>query len=273
VTARRGAVAAIVLGLAFVGPLAAETPKSPKPHDPAETLRFFRATEQKLMDAITKGDRAPWDQVMDDACIMTTEEGQVIGKKQFLEGLRPLPAGLSGDISVQDLTVQPFENVAVVRFLADEWETVFGQRLSTRYRVTDTFRREGADWKMLASHVSVVTQDPPGQEVAKDQWPSYVGTYRLLPDGWSFTVEMRDGLLYGGRDPKKLRPLIPLAPDVFVLSGSLGEWIFVAEKGVVTHLLNFRKFEPLVWTRVQGNAGLARGGRAMLFGLDAIPRR
>jgi Domain of unknown function (DUF4440) len=224
--------------------------QSQKPAAVADLARSFRATEQKLMDAIAKGDKAAWDRVMDPACVMTTEEGQVLGKKQFLEELRPLPAGLAGDISVQDLTVQPVEDVAIVRFLADEWETVFGQRVSTRYRVTDTFRRDGAEWKMLASHVSVVTQDPPAQEVSKDQWPGFVGTYRLLPDGWTLTVELRDGLLYGGRDPKKLRQFIPLAPDVFVLSGSLGEWIFVTDKGAVTHVLNFRKFEPLVWTRV-----------------------
>ena len=226
-----------------------------KPADAAEMLRVFRATEQKLMDAIAKGDKAAWDQAMDATCVYTTEEGQVLGKRQFLDELRPLPAGLSGDISVQELTVQPVQDVAIVRFLADEWETVFGQRVSTRYRVTDTFRREGSEWKMLASHVSVVTQDPAGQEVAKDQWPGFVGTYRLLPDGWTFTVELRDGLLWGGRDPKKLRQLIPLAPDAFVLSGSLGEWIFVTEKGAVTHVLNFRKFEPLVWTRVEASPG------------------
>ena len=230
----------------------AEKPrKGEPPKAAADAVHWFRATEQKLMDAIAKGDKAAWDQVMDPSCVYTTEEGQVLGKRQYLDELRPLPAGLAGDISVQDLTVQPFENVAIVRFLADEWETVFGQRVSTRYRVTDAFRREGSEWKMLASHVSVVTQDPPGQEVSKDQWPGFVGTYRLLPDGWTFTVELRDGLLYGGRDPKKLRQLIPLAPDAFVLSGSLGEWIFVTEKGAVTHILNFRKFEPLVWTRVE----------------------
>jgi len=49
----------------------------------------------------------------------------------------------------------------------------------------------------------------------------------------------RDGALHGGRDPKKL---------------SLGEWIFVTVKGAATHILNFSKFEPLVWTRVEGGA-------------------
>jgi hypothetical protein len=224
----------------------------PKPAEAAEAARSFRGTEQKLMDAIASGDKSAWEKVLDPDWVLTTEEGQLMGKKQFLEELRPLPPGLKGDISVQELTVQHVENAAVVRFLADEWETVFGQRISTGYRVTDTFRRDHEEWKMVASHVSVVTRDPPAQEVSKDQWPAFVGTYRLLPDGWTFTVEMRDELLWGGRDPKKLRQLIPLAPNVFVLTGSLGEWIFVAEKGAATHILNFRKFEPLVWTRVEG---------------------
>jgi hypothetical protein len=48
----------------------------------------------------------------------------------------------------------------------------------------------------------------------------------------------------------RLRPFIPLTPDAFVLSGRLGEWIFVTEKGKASRIVNFRKFEPLVWTRV-----------------------
>jgi hypothetical protein len=36
-----------------------------------------------------------------------------------------------------------------------------------------------------------------------------------------------------------------------VLGGSLDEWIFVADAATrVTHILDFRKFEPLVWSRV-----------------------
>jgi hypothetical protein len=150
----------------------------------------------------------------------------------------------------RELTVQEFPSFAVARFVADEWERVFGQRLTTKYRVTDTFRRDGDEWKMVSSHVAVVTQDPPAQNVSRAAWPALVGTYQLAPDGWSFTVELRDGTLYGGRDPKKLRPFIPLTSDAFVLSGSLGEWLFVIENGAATRIVSFRKFEPLIWTRV-----------------------
>jgi len=94
--------------------------------------------------------------------------------------------------------------------------------LTTQYRVTDTFRKNGSTWKMVASHVAVVTTDPPAQQVASDGWPGLAGTYQILPDGWTFHVVLRDGQLFGGRDPEKLKRLIPLTPDAFVLQGSLG---------------------------------------------------
>lgn len=215
------------------------------------TVAWFQATEQRLMDAIATGDKAPWDRVMDARCAFTTEEGQVLSRQRFLDELRPLPPGLKGGITVKELTVDEQPEFAIVRYLLDEWESVFGQRLTTQYRTTDTFRRVGDTWKLVASHTSVVTHDPPAQQVSTAGWPAFAGRYRLLPDGWTFTVELRDGALWGGRDPKKLQRLIPLAPDAFVVSGALGDWIFVSDAhGRATHIVELRKFEPLIWTRV-----------------------
>ena len=216
-----------------------------------QTVRWFQFTEQAMMDAIAAGDKGVWDRMMDPSCVVTSEEGELLTKAQFLDALRPLPKGLSGQIAVKELTVQEFPAFAVVRYLADESEQVFGQSLSVRYRITDTYRRAGDDWKLTASHTSVVTSDPPAQETSKTLWPGFVGSYRLEPDGWIFTVELRDGKLYGGRDPKNLKLLVPLTPDAFVVSGSLGEWIFVTENGKTTHIFNLRKFAPLVWRRVE----------------------
>jgi len=215
------------------------------------TAQWFQAVEQSLMDAIAAGDAAAWDRIMDDQCVVTSEEGEVRPKSAFLKELRPLPPGLQGGIRVRDLTVQEFSGFAVVRFLADEWETVFGQRLTTQYRVTDTFRRADSTWRMVSSHVSVVTTDPPAQKVATDAWTGLAGTYQLLPNGWKFHVVLRDKQLFGGRDPNALKRMIPLTPDAFVREGTLGEWIFViGADRKATHIVNFRKFEPLVWTRV-----------------------
>ena len=218
----------------------------------ATAVQEFQTIEQSLMNAMTAGDRTLWERALDADCVLTTEEGQVLSREAFLQDLRPLPPGLAGTIVVRDLTVQDGSDVAIVRFVADESEDVFGQRLSTKYRVTDTFRRRAGRWKMIASHVSVITADPPRQNVSTDAWPGLVGTYQLVPDGWIFHVELRGGMLYGGRDPATLRPLIPLTPTSFVLQGSLGEWLFVVERdGKASRIVDFRKFEPLVWTRIK----------------------
>jgi hypothetical protein len=214
-------------------------------------VSWFQSTEQSLMDAIGSGNRAAWQRVLDPTFLVTTEEGQIQAPAALLAGFRPFPPGITGAIAVRDLTVEGYGDFAVVRFVADETETVFGQALATKYRVTDTWRRDGADWKIVASQLSVMTQDPPAQEVSTTSWPGFVGTYQLQPSGWTFAVELRDGKLWGGRNPKKLQPFVPVAPNVFVLSGSLGEWIFVAdESGKATRIVELRKLEPLVWTRV-----------------------
>jgi len=216
------------------------------------STKWFQATEQKLMDAIASGEKAPWDEVMDASCVITDEEGRVQNKQEFLADLRPLPPGLKGGIAVRKLTVQDFPTFAVVRYLADEWETVFGQRLTTRYRITNTYVKRGTAYKMVAAHTSVVTSDPPAQPVSSDGWQGLVGQYKLLPDGWTFHVVLRDGKLLGGRDPAKLRPLIPMTSDAFALQGSLGEWLFATDKnGKATHIVDLRKFETLIWTRVE----------------------
>ncbi len=247
------------LGWLAVLPLLAAVPVRAAPEGPdaasPAAVAWFQETEQALMDAVAVGDKAPWERVLDADFQATSEEGELLDRATLLGSLRGLPPGLVGSIAVRELTVQQLPGFAVVRYLADEKEKVFGQQLATKYRVTDIFRRDGNGWKLAASHTSVVTQDPPPQPVRTDAWPSFVGAYRLLPDGWTFTVELRDGQLFGGRDPQRMRRMIPLASNAFVQQGGLGEWIFETDAhGKVTHILDFRKFEPLVWTRITSPA-------------------
>ncbi|PYQ28456.1 MAG: hypothetical protein DMF57_17565 [Acidobacteria bacterium] len=83
----------------------------------------FQKSEQSLMDDSS---------IRSQTALSTSEEGLVMNREQFLAGLRPLPTGLTGGIAVKELAVQEFPSFAVVRFVADEWERVFGQRRSLR---------------------------------------------------------------------------------------------------------------------------------------------
>ena len=218
-----------------------------------ELVAWFQKTEQVLMSAIAPGDREPWERVMDPGCVFTTEEGRVLTRDEFLAEYRPLPEGLSGEITVKELTVQELPGAAVVRFLADEKESVFGQHLETQYRITDVYRSAGKDWKLVSSHASVVTRDPPAQPVSTAGWPGLVGRYRVSPGGWELKVELRDGELFAGRS--ELHRLIPLAPNGFVREGSLGDWFFITDtSGRGVRIVQLRKHAPLVWDRVEGTA-------------------
>jgi hypothetical protein len=72
-----------------------------------------------------------------------------------------------------------------------------------------------------------------------------------MPNGWKFRVTLREGQLYGAMNESAPRRLIPLTPTAFVREGTLGEWLFVIGPDKrSTRIVDFRKFEPLVWTRV-----------------------
>ena len=247
---RHCALALVVFVTASVSAAATAQTLSPRRAD--ELKDSFQRTEQSLMDATAVGNKVPWNLALDDDCVITNEEGEVLNKKTFLDQLTGLPRGLSGSIEIADLTVQRVSGmVVVVRFRMNEKETVFGQQLTTSYRSTDTFVRKNSTWKMIASHQSVITSDPPAQEVSRSHWPAFVGTYQLLPNGWVLHVAMRDGELLSGRDPNHLRRLIPIGPNVFTREGSLGEWIFCQDENQhVTKIVELRKFEPLTWTSV-----------------------
>jgi hypothetical protein len=126
---------------------------SQQPPAAAASQGWFQQTEQALMDAVAAGDRSVWDRVMDDTCVVTGEEGEKLTKAEFLKGLRPLPQGLSGTIVVRELTVQDVDNVAIVRFLLDESETVFGQQVTRRHAHVRHHRRSaraaGSDRRLV----------------------------------------------------------------------------------------------------------------------------
>jgi ketosteroid isomerase-like protein len=216
--------------------------------DPA----WFQKTAQAMADAVASGDKSVWDAVLAPDFSVTTEDGEVLDRKRVLDDLRPLPAGFSGVLKVVDLTVKDLGEAAVVHYWLDETETIFGQALHTRYVETDTWRRAGAGWKLLASHVTVVPRDLEPIEVDKRGWPSLAGEYRLSEKTpRRYRVFLRDGSLYGGPDEKSATLLIPLAPLVFHQKGSIHLMIFVRDaSGAVREVREIHKYNELRMTRV-----------------------
>ena len=166
------------------------------PADAPDPSEWFRSTTQALMDAVTDGDKAVWDRVLDADCIITTEDGEFQRKAKFLEELKPLPRGFSGKITVRDLTVRQLGGAAVVHYWLDELEQIFDQQLNTTYVETDVYRRDGASWRMVAMQVTVVPRDLAPIPQRSADWQELLGDYQYSPAATSrYRVFMRDDAL------------------------------------------------------------------------------
>jgi len=212
-----------------------------------DATAWFQATTQALMDAVTSGDRAVWDRALDADCIVTNEDGDVFDKARMLKDVTPLPAGFSGEIKVRDLTVRQIGDAAVVHYWLDEWEQIFGQMLRTTYVETDAYRRTGDTWKVIAMHTTVVPRDLEALQPDPAAWPPLLGDYAYSEKAASrYHVFTRDGVLYGGNDPKTATRLIPLAPLVYYQQGSIHLLIFVRDKsGAVNEVRELHKYNEV----------------------------
>jgi hypothetical protein len=224
---------------------------SPCQASDTEPAAWFQATTQELYDAVAPGDKGPWDRVLAEDCAITTEDGEVLTKTQFLQELRPLPAGFSGRIKVRDLTMRPLGTGAVVHYWLDEVEDIFGQELRTTYVETDTYERIRDSWKMVAAQVTVVPRDLAPIDVSSTGWQRLLGVYKYSNKASSqYQVFVRDGALYGGRDAKSATRLIPLAPLVFYQQGSIHIMVFVQDQqGEVNEVRELHKYNEVRMTR------------------------
>jgi hypothetical protein len=223
---------------------------------------WFQSTTQTLYDAVASGETAVWDRVLDGNCVITTEDGEVLGKAKFLQEMRPLPPGSTGRIKVRDLTIRFAGRAAVVHYWLDETEDIFEQRLKTIYVETDVYRRARGSWKMIAAHITVVPRDLEPIPVDSSAWKGLVGEYRVSDESTSrYRVFLREGALYGGSNSETATRLIPLSPLVFFQQGSIHTMVFVQDaSGAVIEVRELHKFNEVRLQRIKLSGDLNSGG-------------
>jgi ketosteroid isomerase-like protein len=232
----------IALALAFV----LQTPASTT----NQTIAVLRAKDQALLDAIAPGDRKVWEQALASDAVYVDESGTILDRAAFLDQLTPLPVGVSGKLEISNYQARVIGDLATVIHLDDEHETFHGQKLFAQYLTTETWRRDGDDWKLYLIHTYAVLKDPPSITLPEKELRQYVGEYSAAPD-LKYEIRWDGKRLVGGKKGNSMKPLDVEVRDVLFVPGQprIRKIFQRDEKGKITGFVDRRESWDLVWKK------------------------
>ena len=214
---------------------------------PITEAELVRRT-QELYDAVAAGNQEPWKQYFADDCIFSDEKGRTMDKNKLVADITPLPTGYSGVIKLEHVQSRIYDDVAVLSYDANEVETIFGQKLSARYHITDTWLRGNGNWQIVASQAHRYYEDPAPGKADPKKFADFIGTYELA-SGQIRTVLSEGGSLFVERNGKRDQ-LLPETSDLFFRKEIEGRILFRYDKnGKVDALIDRRNNEDVVWRK------------------------
>ena len=216
---------------------------------PAITEEELIRRTQKLFDAVVPGTKEPWQKYFADDCIFSDEKGRNLNKAQLVADITPLPKGYSGTIKIARSQSVIHDDTAILSYDLDETETIFGQKLTARYHVTDTWLRRNDVWQIVSSQAMRYYEDPVVARIDPKKFVDFSGTYELAP-GQTRRVFSEGENLYVERNGKR-EQLLPEGCEIFFRKGVEGRILFrYANNGKVDALIDRRNNEDVVWRRM-----------------------
>jgi ketosteroid isomerase-like protein len=218
---------------------------------PGADEELLKRQTRELLDAIAPGEWAVWDRLLDDAVVYAAEDGRVMTKAQLKEELQPMPSWSTGSITPRDFVVRLHGDVAIVSYEGQEQQTLHGQTVRPRYHTTDTWRKKGGRWRLLASQVVALPDPPPAITLPREALAALTGVYQLGP-GATVTIKLDGEQLVAEREGRPKQTLAAETETVFfAASAPRVRKIFVRDRaGKVTHFFDRREGHDLKWTRI-----------------------
>ena len=204
---------------------------------------------QELFDAVVPGNKEPWQKYFAEDCIFADEKGRNLNKTQLVADIAPLPKGYSGTIKIVKPKSVLHGDTAILSYDLDETETIFGQKLTARYHVTDTWLQRNGVWQIASSQAMRYYQDPAVARIDPKKFADFNGTYELAP-GQTRRVFSEGENLYVERNGKR-EQLLPEGSEILFRKGVEGRILFrYADNGKVDSLIDRRNNEDVIWRRV-----------------------
>jgi hypothetical protein len=109
----------------------------------------------ELVAGIEAGDWAPWERHAADDLLYTTELGRTLTKQELEAVFRPVDSGEQRTVTTAVVGFRSHGEAAVLvlDLVARAPDGV------ERYRITQTYRRIGGRWRLVASHACGVADD------------------------------------------------------------------------------------------------------------------
>ncbi len=215
--------------------------------EPSQELRKIC---QELVDAVAPGDSGVWKKYLDDRLLRVDETGKRQTKDEVIADLTPLPPGLNGSAVIDRFEARVHGSVAVAAYEIQERLDYHGQPLHSRFRVSDTWIKTNAGWRLIAEQVAAVLKDPPAISLSQAQLCELDGTYSLTAD-IEVGVHCSANGLTMNRTGRPAAEYLPETADVFFLPGQpRNRRLFVRDaSGKVVAMLDRREGEDIRWAR------------------------
>ncbi len=206
---------------------------------------------QQLLDGIATSDKSAWNNYPDDSFIITSENGSVKTKQEFVKALPEPPSFMKVKETISKPVFRVYENTIVFSYTANLLVEIYGQQRLNEICQTDTWLKTNNGWKLIATEALDKPNAPSTQKISQNIINAVIGEYDLSK-AYGFKIFEKGGKLYRQRIGGKEEELKCESDYVFFPEGNLLlKIIFVHdENGNVTQLISRRAGSDIIFPKI-----------------------
>ena len=180
-----------------------------------DSCEFLNKQTQSFSDAGQRGDGATMAKMLDRDVIFFNETGEKATRADMAGATPPATGTPIRTITTTDWDCKVYGNAAVTSFI-DVVEQ--GKPSEGKFRSVETWRKEGAAWKMIGSETLTLPQDPDAVGLDDKALDEYAGSYEAGAS-MKFTFARKDGDLVASLNGGPETAQKAQARDIFFTPG------------------------------------------------------